>query len=173
MKFTHPKTLLVLLIILAMLSGCLMSGRDNDEQVAPTIENRPGNGGENSQSSDIHSAQLALDIGFLDDQIRQAATEGASLFYARTTTVDNQDYAVFYLLTENEPRILNASAMIVLVYEGSMENVGEFIYRLEIKNYVEQSVFESLPTTVITPSTLPSLIPQLLVMKRQDLIPLQ
>ncbi len=87
---------------------------------------------------------MVLQIGFSDEHISQASSEEAKLIDLRETEIDGEQYVVFYLVKDYQPRIINDFATIILVYRGSVDAIDEFVYRIELREPLTDNALESL-----------------------------
>lgn len=115
---------------------------NNDTVSDKTNENDTEVGSAESDQTSI----LALDIGFYDDEVKKADSEGARFISLYESNVDNIPYTAFFLSKEYEPRVLNDYATIILVYEGTTENIGNFVHRIEVKDALDAEGIASLFT---------------------------
>lgn len=98
-----------------------------------------------TETATLNDVSLALQMGFSDSHIQAASQKSATLIATRETVISGTEYIAFYLSTEYEPRILNDYSMIVLVYEGTSNDVEEFVYQLTIREPISQDVILDLP----------------------------
>jgi alpha-tubulin suppressor-like RCC1 family protein len=94
------------------------------------------------------TTNLVLQLGFSDDHVLEAKMDGLNLLDYREASVNGEMFTTFFLTRNYEPRLLNDYATAVLVYKGKVDNLGNFVHRINIREPIDKNLLTLLPDSV-------------------------
>lgn len=124
-----------------------LADRILDQETGQSIVEAEVNSGTITATADPQiGSDLVHQMGFSDEQVLLAGSLGFKLEAVRSIMVNGQPYVAFYLLRDYDPRVISDLATTILIYEGEAETIGNFVYRIEIREPVELEQISALPT---------------------------